>query len=94
MKLHGSCPAVQHEGSAKAVLNGEDGNISASSRSSDGEVVELDLLLTSAEATALETAAQANGMTVACLLRSVIRDGLARWVVPVARFEASQERGS
>lgn len=54
----------------------------------DGEVVELDLLLTSGEVTTLESAAQAQGTTVARLLRSVIREGLARRGLHLAQIES------
>lgn len=91
--LHGSWPAVQHGTGAGTAPAGDDESSSDPSRGFAGEVVELDLLLTSIEVTALETAARANGMTVARLLRSVIRDSLARGFGPVARLENRQGRG-
>ena len=92
--LHGSWPAMQHGSGARTLSAGDDGNSSGLSRGLSGEVVELALLLTSAEATVLESVAQANGMTVARLLRSVIRESLAPWVVPGTRLENRQGRGS
>lgn len=92
--LHGSWPAVQHGSGAGTASTGDDGSRSGSSPVLGAEVVELALLLTSAEAAALESAAQANGLTVARLLRSVLREKLARWSLPIARLENPQGRGS
>lgn len=52
------------------------------------------MFLTFDDVAVLESAAQANGMTVARLLRSVIRASLARWSLPIARLENRQGRGS
>lgn len=75
---HGSLSVVEHGSGSRL----------------DGEVVELDLLLTSDEATVLESAAQAHGTTVAHLLRTVIREGLARWRSPLAQLESGHGSGS
>src|SRR5205823_1221727 len=50
-----------------------------------GVFVELPLLLTSGEATALESAAHARGMTVARLLRCLVRECLARPAAGITR---------
>ena len=73
----GSWPAAHAE---SGTATGRTGNGRAAPdprRVFDGEVVELALLLTSGEATALESEAHARGMTVAQLLRFLIREYLA-----------------
>jgi hypothetical protein len=88
--LHGNRPTA-HRGS-----EAESGRTQAGQATSDspdsfgGEVAELALLLTTAEVAALESAAHAGRMTVAQLLRCLIRDCLVRWVVPAARLENSR----
>jgi hypothetical protein len=74
--LHGSWPAAHRESGTAAGRTGN-GRAPDPRRVFDGEVVELALLLTSGEATALESAAHARGMTVAQLLRFLIRECLA-----------------
>ncbi len=75
--LHGSWPAAHRE-SGKATDHTGNGRASPDPRRVfDGEIVELALLLTSGEATALESAAHARGMTAAQLLRFLIRTCLA-----------------
>lgn len=92
--LHGSSKVVQHTGEAGAVPACDAGAGPGPSRDLSGAIVELAMFLTFEEVAALESAAQANGMTVARLLRSVLRESLARWVVPVTRLDNSQGRGS
>jgi hypothetical protein len=94
--LHGSWPAMQNGSGAGTATGGDDGASPDPSRGFGGEVVELALLLTSAEATALESAAQASGMTVARLLRSVVRESLARWLClsPGLRTAKGEDRDS
>ncbi len=75
--LHGSWPAAHHEG---GTATGPTKNGSAALEPGcgfDGEVVELALLLTSGAVKALESAAHARGITVAQLLRFLIRECLA-----------------
>jgi hypothetical protein len=52
------------------------------------------MFLTFDEMAALESLAKAKGMTVARLLRSVIRESLACGVVSFTRLENPQGRGS
>lgn len=84
--LHRSGPAAHRE-SGKAT--GHTGNGRAAPdprRGFNGDVVELALLLTSGEAMALGSAAHARGMTVAQLLRCLIRQCLARPMAGITRL--------
>jgi hypothetical protein len=51
------------------------------------------MFLTFSEVAALESAAQAKGMTVARLLRSIIRQNLSHKVVSATRLENGQGDG-
>ncbi len=92
--LHGSSEAVQHAGEAGTVPTCDAGASPGPSLNLSGAVVELAMFLTFDEMAALESAAQTKGLTVARLLRSVIRESLARWSLPIPRLENSQGRGS
>ena len=92
--LHASRNAVQHAGGAGSGPACDAGAGPGPSHDLSGAVVELAMFLTFDEVAVLESAAQANGMTVARLLRSVIRESLARWSLPIARLGNRQGRGS
>lgn len=68
--------AAQHAGGAGRVPACDAGASPGPSRALTGAVVELAMFLTFEEMATLESAAQANGTTVARLLRSVIRESL------------------
>lgn len=91
---HANGKTMHHAGGAGTDSACDAGASPGTSRDLTGAVVELAMFLTFEEASALESAAQANGMTVACLLRSVIRENLTRWRLPFARLENPQGRGS
>jgi hypothetical protein len=91
---HARWKTVQHAGGAGTGTACGAGASPGSSRDLSGAVVELAMFLTFDEAAVLESAAQAKGMTVARLLRSIIRESLARGVVPFIRLENNQGRGS
>ncbi|HEY1273169.1 MAG TPA: hypothetical protein VGF08_14340 [Terriglobales bacterium] len=89
-----SWKAVQHAGGAGTALACGAGASPGPSRDLSGAVVELAMFLTFDEMAALESLAKAKGMTVARLLRSVIRESLACGVVSFTRLENPQGRGS
>jgi hypothetical protein len=78
---HGDWPAAYREAEIGTACTGNSRATPDPRCGFDDEVAELAVLLTSGEATALECAAHVRGMTVAQLLRCLIRECLAR---PVA----------
>jgi energy-converting hydrogenase Eha subunit E len=91
---HTSWKAVQHASGAGTGPASDAGASPGPSHDLSGAVVELAMFLTFDEVVALESAAQANGMTVARLLRSVIRESLDHRFGSVTRLENRQGRGS
>lgn len=85
--------AVQHAGGAGTGPACDAGASPGPSRDLSGAVVELAMFLTFSEVAALESAAQAEGMTVARLLRSIIRQSLSHKVVSATRHENGQGDG-
>jgi hypothetical protein len=84
--LHGDRPGERREAGLGTACTGR-GRTAPDARSGfNGEVVELAGLLTSGQATALESRAHARGMTVAQLLRCLIRECLAHPAAGVPRL--------
>ncbi len=92
--LHGSSKAVQHGGDAGTVPTCNVGASPRPSRDLSGAVVELAMFLTFDEVAVLESAAQDNGMTVARLLRFVIREKLTCWSLSTTGLENGERGGS
>jgi hypothetical protein len=90
---HARWKAVQHANRAGAGPACGAGASPGPSCDLSGAVVELAMFLTFGEVAALESAAQAKGMTVARLLRSIIRQSLSHRVVSATRLENGQGGG-
>jgi hypothetical protein len=91
--LNGKWPAAHRESATGPGPTGHGRETPEPQLGLDGSVVELPLLLTGGEATALESAAHARGMTVAQLLRRLIKEFHAGPTAEAARGENTEGEG-